>query len=824
MGEPPAKQDKPETDKLSEESIQDLSIFDVEVIYRPIPHPDITAGKKGTRPVWRVRFDLASDPSKCFGLDINDEIILGRAVSEPNLVDLSDFNAIELGVSRRHAMIRPTGSKLFLIDLDSTNGTFRNGYPLGRNTPYSLSNGDTISLGRLQFVVRIIERPRAGTGELRAKADLAEALVQTAKAITSQLKLGEVLQQVAEVAMTLTSAGETTIWLIDEKSGELVIEAYQGIEDENIQHLRLPVSNSLVGKVIRTGKPLRASREPGGDKIKVKTDYLVESVLYVPIKLGGVTFGVLGAAHREAGKSFSARDERILETIGDFAAIAVQNARLYEATDEALARRVEELATLNELSHAVTSTLDLMRVHEILIEQLHRHWQIEAAALWLVDEKTQSIRSFSPAGSQNRETTHRVSRIGRGIIGWVARQGEPLLVEDVQKHPAYDPNVDTVADLEAHSMACVPLTVKDQVVGVLALFNSRGDPFGERDIERLSAFARPVATAIQNARLFAESERERATVHATANALSQPMLIIDDQGEVVIFNQPAQELLERHMARLFDGISEGVGRTIELTLGDKTFITTTEHSPDVGTIVVMQDITYVKKLEQAQAEFVNAFSHDLKGPLSSIKGWANLIEKAAPDIEKTVFFARRIVEASDRMAKMINQLLDIALLSEAPQSYHAPCNLVDITRRALSDAEGAALARSLILTFRQEGEPYLIQGDESRLYRSVLNLLDNAIKYSEEGEVLVRLKFDEEGVSVSVRDDGPGIPEEDLPHLFERYYRGKQTRGEKSGVGLGLVMVQATAKAHGGTVSVCNVEDHGAEFTIQLPSRLRIPG
>jgi len=199
----------------------------------------------------------------------------------------------------------------------------------------------------------------------------------------------------------MTLAGEAAVWLVDEQTGELFLEAQRGIEDERIRRMRLPATDdSLVGKVVKTGKPIRASREPGGEPIKVKTGYLVESLIYVPLTLGGVTFGVLAAAHREEGKQFTQRDEKILSDIGDFAAIAVQNSRLYQATDRALAVRVKELAALNELMQAVTSSLDLRRVHEVLMEQVRRHWEVEAAALWLVDEATQRMQLFSDGVGQ----------------------------------------------------------------------------------------------------------------------------------------------------------------------------------------------------------------------------------------------------------------------------------------------------------------------------------------------------------------------------------------------------------------------------------------
>jgi signal transduction histidine kinase len=111
--------------------------------------------------------------------------------------------------------------------------------------------------------------------------------------------------------------------------------------------MRLSVADSLAGRVIESGKPVHANRQAGGSQIKVKTGYLVEAVLYVPLIVGGVTIGVLMAAHHANGKQISSRDEKIVAIIADFAAVAVQNARLYQATTSALTRRVKVLTALN---------------------------------------------------------------------------------------------------------------------------------------------------------------------------------------------------------------------------------------------------------------------------------------------------------------------------------------------------------------------------------------------------------------------------------------------------------------------------------------------
>jgi two-component system NtrC family sensor kinase len=318
------------TEKFDTEDLLVFSSAESGVDFLPVPHvvaPDDLL-------VWRVQFDVSRGVNRALGLEINGEVILGRASGDPQIVDLTPFRAADLGVSREHLIIRPTPTALYVIDRGSTNGTYRNGQLLGRNTPYRLANGDVLSLGQLELVVRIVRRPAGGTTTLQKQADLAEVLSQVAKAITSQLELDEVLNQVAGAAMSLTSAGETGIWLIDEGTGDLVLEAQRGMHDEQVRRMHIPIdTNNLVGKVIRTGQPVRASRRPGDSQIKVKTNYLVESLIFVPIALGGVPFGVLAVAHRRPGIGFSERDERTLTAIADFAAIAIQNVRLYARSE-----------------------------------------------------------------------------------------------------------------------------------------------------------------------------------------------------------------------------------------------------------------------------------------------------------------------------------------------------------------------------------------------------------------------------------------------------------------------------------------------------------
>ncbi|MCP4359702.1 MAG: GAF domain-containing protein [Chloroflexi bacterium] len=790
-----------------------------QITYLPVPDQTGTFPSE-KHPVWRICFEIGSETIQYLGLDVNGEISLGRGIDAPDLVDLTPYEAEHRGVSRQHATLRPTPNNLYLIDFGSTNGTLRNDRSIGTNTPYALADNDRLTLGHLEMKIQIVERPYLQTTPLKQKPDLVDALSQIASAITSQLNLEEVMNQVAATAMSLTAAGETTIWLVDENSGELFLEAELGIDDARLRRTRMPIrEDTPAGQVISTGKPVRTHRQPGQEKPQLMTGYLVEALAFVPITLGGVTFGVLSAVHHKKGQLFDAHDEQLLSAIADFAAIAIQNARLYQATDDALAQRLTELTALNEVSRSVSASLDLQRVYEVLVTQVNKNWPVEQVHIYVVDTLLKALRPLHWSASNEI-----LYPLDQGIIGKVALSGVAIVTNDITTHPDYDAAVDHINGSAPGSLACVPLKIKNDVVGTLALFNKEDGIFADEDVTRLEAFANPVATAVENARLFEESERQRAAIQATAHTLSEPLIVLDHNGMVLVANDAANVLLESNMSQMFEAISRGVGMTTEVKIKEETYLTTTEHVVEVGTIIVMQNITYVKRLEKDRSEFMHMLSHDLKNPLTAINGWSSLLERTAELDDKGQRFLQEINVAADRMLEMINQLLQTVSQDDSMILKSAPCDLQEIINRVMQDVEGVALQKSIQISYTCQGQPFDIGGDRIRLYHMILNLLDNALKYSGSGtRIDIVTSYAPDWIRIVVKDNGPGIPKKDLPHVFDKYYRGIQDSLQAlEGTGVGLAAVKNIAESHGGSIFVRNGEQRGAIFTIKLPGGLRI--
>lgn len=295
--------------------------------------------------VWKLRLELSRDPAVTFDLTIDREVSIGRDEADGVITLFPTVDAEGLGMSRKHAMFRPTATVLYLLDLGSTNGTRINTRPLGVNTPYPVMNGDMVAIGRLEFIVRIVHMPRALDSDPVAHSNDTEVIVPIiARAISTQLAVRDVIKQAMEMARMYTPADEVSIWLIDEMTGELFLSSGEGMENQKV--FQLPLETTLAGKAIREGKPQRSNRKADGAPIKLKTGYIAEGVIYVPLTFGDMPTGVLSAVHREPGKVFTDRDERLMVTIANITAIAIQNARLYQRTRQDLTRRSKVVSAM----------------------------------------------------------------------------------------------------------------------------------------------------------------------------------------------------------------------------------------------------------------------------------------------------------------------------------------------------------------------------------------------------------------------------------------------------------------------------------------------
>ncbi|MBD3426815.1 MAG: HAMP domain-containing protein [Candidatus Omnitrophica bacterium] len=324
------------------------------------------------------------------------------------------------------------------------------------------------------------------------------------------------------------------------------------------------------------------------------------------------------------------------------------------------------------------------------------------------------------------------------------------------------------------------------------------------------------------------------------------VMVVDSRGIILLMNpslmsvlmvqdnpagkKPVEVLRNVDVQEMTDSVlklTEGVeSREITLLLDEeKTFFV---HGTPIlreekteGAVLVFHDITELRKLEKIRKDFVANVSHELRTPVSNIQGYSEtLLEGALEDKTHAEEFVRIIHAAADRLAKLIEDLLSLSgIESGKVRSELKPCSIYPITRKVLSGLERQAREKNINIEVNIPGDLPEIMADDMRISQVMLNLVDNAIKYSEEGgSVEIRASREEGLVKISVFDNGIGIPERDLPRIFERFYRVDKARSrELGGTGLGLSIVKHIIQDHGGDVWVESTPGKGSTFFFTVP-------
>lgn len=340
--------------------------------------------------------------------------------------------------------------------------------------------------------------------QLTARVQQMQTLFEIGKSVTSQLELEEVLRRVAKAAVTLTNADESYLLLVDESSGNLYLRAEANLGSEEVKNFWVKVSDSIAGRVVQTGEPVIISKD--SNNLKVKTGLVVYALINVPVKVGPTVIGVLGVDNRYQQRAFTAEDQMLLSALADWAAIAIQNAKLYTATS-ALSR---DLELVNEVSRLVSSTLDVEQIPRLLVQRTAEIFGAECGSLALLNKERGGVvfqLAYDNEGHELTSLRNFLMPLGEGIVGLVAQTGLPHVVNNVQSDPGWSPAADRLTGFKTQKIMAVPLIAEGEVLGVMELLNKKEGNFDQGDLQLLLLVAASAASAIQNARQFAELQK-----------------------------------------------------------------------------------------------------------------------------------------------------------------------------------------------------------------------------------------------------------------------------------------------------------------------------
>jgi signal transduction histidine kinase len=370
--------------------------------------------------------------------------------------------------------------------------------------------------------------------ETTERARQLAVLNEIGSSITSTLDLRTVLTTIMSKAMELLNAEAGSLLLVDDQRNELVFEVTLGPAAPDLRGQRLPMNKGIVGAAAQTRRPQIVNEAQQDTRwlrdMDKSTDYSTRALLAVPMIVKDKVTGVIELLNKRGMDSFTEEDQNLLTAFAVNAAVAVDNARLFTMTDQALASRLDELSTLQEIDRQLNTSLDIKRVMELTLEWGLRVIDAKAGSIVLINREEKSLILMA---THNYTYVPQSLPLDKGLAGHVARTGQPVLVNDVSQDQRYIAGCpDTKAQLS------VPVKRENEVVGVINLESPRKDAFSILHLDSASRLADHAAIAITNAQLYAEVKRANDAkgkfVSEVAHELAQPVTAIKGFNDLMV--------------------------------------------------------------------------------------------------------------------------------------------------------------------------------------------------------------------------------------------------------------------------------------------------
>ena len=535
---------------------------------------------------------------------------------------------------------------------------------------------------------------------------------------------------------------------------------------------------------------------------------------------------------------------------------------------EAERKRLEVIETV---SRSVQQSLDATHISKAAIAAINDHFDVAYVYAHVADPVQKTLHMLHiqplPPDEEAFSFARHVPYDSNFGINRALTQRTPIVIEDFQLFPELKNGSPLLSPSDSRAYVCIPLWYGEEFEGTLtATFKY---PIAEHgpEVGTLIGCGIHIAAALAHARLHTDLENERTRLRAILDQLPEGILITESSSGSIsyvnaaaatIFGMPATQLfgLPLHqfphayqvasvngkffppwnfiLIRALSGeVVNGQDTIITRHNGSRTFILSSaaplrnDDGVITGAVIVFQDVTRQKSLEQQKNEFLSIASHELRTPVTAIQGFAEILQfqmEQKGDIDPAGRRALAVIsEQTDRLSQLIQEMLDLSRIENVQMLLTCvPHNLVAILAHVVESQASTSRNHTitLILEGLAPGEELLATVDENRIVQVFSNLINNAIKYSPGGSIEVGLrhsKAEPNECLIWVKDHGTGIPPADMPHIFKRFHRSSAVDSSISGLGIGLYLVKDLVTRHGGSVWAESTEGVGSTFYVKLP-------
>ncbi len=674
--------------------------------------------------------------------------------------------------------------------------------------------------------------------------------------LSRSLKPNEIFTKVLERMSELLSMDGGGIFFLDEETKEMLCQYHSGITADHARTIsRIRLGEDLPGRVAVTGQIISTSdiscdHRVGRSIIKHSG---IRGYCCVPVKGKERIIGVLTLFSFNP-HVFTPGEESILSAVGEMTGMALENIRLYEKLRlmyEYQQKRWEEehrhLLTMSAKLGAEIEIEDIMNQVLGLLRQIFR-----ADFAWmLVNDPSGDLVLRSSTRTGDKEGVTIYAADVTSLERYALSRRQMVSVSDIRAGSRFDISPDVSG---YHAAIAVPMFIGEKPVGVFTLYHMIQKDFKEEELHFLEIMANMISVAYERSEYYRRAGREKELADTIVQSVADAIMTVDRQLKVIAVNSAFEKLtgLGRDRAvgvqvcdnfrfsdknidfriRLGESLEEAAqgkaaSRTSVLTtrVGSRTPVTITS-SPILGNngtisgiVNLIRDVSREIELDRMKTELVRSVSHEFRTPLSAIVGMTEMLLQGDVEDSRAKKYLNIIRNEGLRLAKMVTELLRLARIDSGKETLQFRQIDIEALLKDIVNTLAASVDRQdATIRYAMDGASYML-GDEGNLKQVLMNLIDNALTFSDKGCMIqVDIKRTGNMIDIAVTDNGWGIPEEDIPHLSERFYRGGHGDRVK-GTGLGLALCKEIVKMHNGTMSIQSALGKGTTVLVSIPHR-----
>ncbi len=632
---------------------------------------------------------------------------------------------------------------------------------------------------------------RERTEALARGARQLEAVRAVTMEITRELDLTTLLDLIIRRAAELVRAALGTIFLWDEESQLLVPQAWRGFGEWRRQ-MRLALGEGVAGTVAqrREGMIVNDYRTSPCAHALTLERTAITAALAEPLLYRDRLVGVITLSNEGIQQPFAEQDRELLALFAAQAAIAIENARLFAATD----RAAQEAKSLYEVAHSLTTSLDPLEVLHLIAAETTELLGTPHAQVVLWDEATQTLRLGAAHGSEAEQVQGQQFRVGEGVNGIVAQTRSPLIVNEYQAFPhRVKERREIVADIG------VPLLYRGQFLGVLNSHATRpGFAFTQTHLALLTSFADHAAMALENARLYEALRQEAHELEAKVEARTRELQAANEQLQAA----------SRHKSEFLANMSHEIRTPLNSIIGFSELL----GDQRVGPLNDRQ-ARYIGHIDQSGKHLLQLIGDILD--LSKVEAGKIILQPTPLPVAQTL---EDILVIARGLAHKKGQAIQAEIAPDLPPLTADPVRFKQILFNLLSNAVKFTPERGTITLMARR-----VPGNAEWGMRIAELSVTDPIPHSAIPARLAggRNPHSEIGdwLELAVADTGVGIKPEDFPRLFQEFVQLETTRAQRhEGTGLGLALTKKLVELHGGRIEAASAgEGRGSTFTVVLP-------